>query len=244
MTGEGSKRSGALDGRTALVTGASRGIGAAAAKALAAEGAHPILVARTKGGLEEVDDEIRRRGAGASATLVQMDLGDLGRIDDLGAAVLERFGGLDILVANAAVLGPLTPMGHYPPEQWDEVMRINVSANWHLIRIFDPLLRRSDAGRAAFVTSGVASSVFPYWGAYATSKAALEMMVRVWAAEVAKTKLRVNLLDPGVVRTRMRAQAFPGEDPETLPPPESLGPLFVELASPGLRRHGEVVRAY
>jgi NAD(P)-dependent dehydrogenase (short-subunit alcohol dehydrogenase family) len=135
-------------------------------------------------------------------------------------------------------------MGHYPPEQWDEVMRINVSANWHLIRIFDPLLRRSDAGRAAFVTSGVASSVFPYWGAYATSKAALEMMVRVWAAEVAKTKLRVNLLDPGVVRTRMRAQAFPGEDPETLPPPESLGPLFVELASPGLRRHGEVVRAY
>ncbi|MBI4183268.1 MAG: SDR family NAD(P)-dependent oxidoreductase [Proteobacteria bacterium] len=234
----------ALAGRTALITGASRGIGRAVAIAFAAEGARVILVARTKGGLEEVDDEIRRAGRTEGATLVPMDLGDLDQIDRLGAAVFERFGGLDVLVGNAAVLGALSPMGHYAPKQWDEVTRINVTANWRLIRIFDPVLRRSPAGRAIFVTSGVAASVFPYWGAYAASKAALEMMVKVWASEVTKTTLRINLLDPGVVRTRMRAQAFPGEDPMTLPPPESVAPYFVELASAACRRHGEVVRAY
>lgn len=231
-----------LEGRIALITGASRGIGAAVAKCFAAEGAHVVLVARTVGGLEEVDDTIQ--AVGGSATLVPLDLKEFEQIDRLGAALYERYKRLDILVGNAAQLGVLSPLGHIDPPIWEEVMAVNVTANWRLIRSADPLLRASDAGRAIFVTSGVADGVFPYWGAYAASKAALEMMVRTYAGEMSKTRVRVNLLDPGEVRTAMRAQAFPGEDPMTLPHPDEIAPHFVELASPDCTRHGEVVRCY
>ena len=233
---------GRLAGRIALITGASRGIGAAVAKRFAAEGAHVVLVARTVGGLEEVDDAVKE--AGGSATLVPLDLTEFDKIDQMGFALYERFGRLDILVGNAAVLGTLSPMGHFDPKDWQRVMDLNVTANWRLIRSLDPLLRQSDAGRAIFVTSGVARGVFPYWGAYAASKAALEMMVRIYAAEVAKpTRIKVNLLDPGIVRTRLRAAAFPGERPETLPPPESVAGAFVDLAAADCAVHGEVVTA-
>lgn len=234
---------GRLAGRLALVTGASRGIGAAVAERFAAEGAKLVLVARTVGGLEETDDAVRRAG-GQPATLLPLDLRDFDKIDQLGAALFERFGRLDILVGNAGVLGTLSPTGHIQPEVWQQVLDINLTANWRLIRSLDALLRASDAGRAVFVTSGAAAGAFPYWGAYATSKAALEMLVRTYAAEVAKTALKVNLLDPGVVRTRMRAQAFPGEDAERLATPENAAELFVELAAAECTRHGEVVRAY
>lgn len=232
---------GRLAGRIAVITGASRGIGAAVARGFAAEGAHLVLIARTSGGLEEVDDAVQ--AAGGSATLVPLDLTEHDGIDRLGAALYERFGRLDILIGNAAMLGPLSPLGHVPPKQWEAVMNLNVTANWRLIRSLDPLLRRAEAGRAVFVTSGVARGVFPYWGPYAASKAALESLVRTYAGETVKTPLRVNLLDPGVVRTAMRAQAMPGEDPESLPPPETLVPLFLELAGPDCSRHGEIVRA-
>ncbi len=225
----------------ALITGASRGIGAAVAERFAAEGAHVVLVARTPGGLEEVDDRVR--AAGGSATLVPADLTDFGAIDNLGAAVAERWGRLDVLVGNAATLGTLGPAGHVSPDVWEAVFALNVTANWRLIRSFDALLRRSDAGRAVFVTSGAANTVLPYWGPYSASKAALESLARVYAAEVAKTGVRVNLIDPGVVRTRTRAQAFPGEDPDTLRPPEDVAGHFVALAEPSCRRNGEVIRA-
>jgi NAD(P)-dependent dehydrogenase (short-subunit alcohol dehydrogenase family) len=231
-----------LEGRIALITGASRGIGAAVARRFANEGAHVVLVARTVGGLEEVDDAVQ--AAGGSATLVPLDLKEFEQIDRLGAALYERYGKLDILVGNAAQLGVLSPLGHIDPPVWDEVMAINVTANWRLIRSMDPLLRASDAGRAIFVTSGVADGVFPYWGAYAASKAALEMMVRTYAGETAKTHLRVNLIDPGIVRTAMRAQAFPGEDPAALPHPDEIAGHFVALAAPSCTKHGRVVRCY
>lgn len=231
-----------LEGRVALITGASRGIGAAVAKCFAAEGAHLVLVARTVGGLEEVDDAIQAMGG--TATLVPIDVTDFPAIDRLGAALHERYGKLDILIGNAATLGVLSPMGHIDPPVWDEVMAVNVTANWRLIRSVDPLLRQSDAGRAIFVTSGVASNVFPYWGAYATSKAALEMMARTYAGEVTKTNVRVNLLDPGIVRTAMRAAAFPGENPMQHPHPDEIAPRFIELASPECARHGEILRCY
>jgi NAD(P)-dependent dehydrogenase (short-subunit alcohol dehydrogenase family) len=232
---------GPLTGRVAVVTGASRGIGAAAAKALAAAGAHVVLVARTVGGLEEVDDAIRSAGGGA--TLVPQDLRKLDEIDRLGPALAERFRRCDVLVANAAMLGDLSPVAASDPEVWDRTMLVNVTANHRLIRTLDPLLRGSDAGRAVFVTSGVGQRVTPYWGAYAVSKAALEMMVRLYAAEVANTPLRVNLLSPGATRTRMRAAAFPGEDAGTLKTPEAISGLFVDLCSPACARHGEIVRA-
>jgi NAD(P)-dependent dehydrogenase (short-subunit alcohol dehydrogenase family) len=230
-----------LAGRVALVTGASRGIGRAVAVALAAEGAHVILVARTVGGLEETDDLVR--AAGGAATLVPHDLALHAGLDELGGRIAERFGRLDVLVGNAAVLGVLGPVHHTDPEVFERVMAVNVTANWRLIRSFDPLLRASDAGRAIFVTSGAARGPTPYWGAYAASKAALEMLALTYAGEVRRTSIRVNLVDPGVVRTRMRAEAFPGENPNTLPPPESVAPAFVELALPSCRRHGEIVRA-
>lgn len=230
-----------LEGRIALITGASRGIGAAVARRFAAEGAHVVLVARTVGGLEEIDDEIRR--AGGVATLVPLDLAEFEKIDQMAAAVFQRFERLDVLVGNAALLGTITPMGHIDPQEWQQVFDVNVTANWRLIRMFDPLLRRSEAGRAIFVTSGIARGVFPYWGAYAASKAALEMMVKTWAGEITRTKIRANLLDPGVVRTRMRARAFPGENPDTLKPPEAVTDAFVALAAADCTRHGEVVRA-
>ncbi len=233
---------GALDGRIALVTGASRGIGAAVAERFAAEGARPILAARTAGALEEVDDRIAAAGAG-NATLVPVDLADHDRIDEMAGAIAERFGRLDILVGNAAVLGGLAPLAHVEPDRWAEAMDVNLTANWRLIRAFEPLLRRSPAGRAIFVTSGVTRGAFPYWGPYAASKAALEALVRTWAAELEKTEIRVNVLDPGIVRTRMRAEAMPGEDPMALPPPENIADVFVELASTNCHRHGETVFA-
>ncbi len=243
MPDEDAQPGGRLAGRIALVTGASRGIGTAVAERFAAEGAQLVLLARTVGGLEEVDDAVRRAG-GQRATLVPLDLRDFEKIDQLGASLHERFGRLDILVGNAGVLGTLSPAAHLTPDVWQEVMDVNLTANWRLIRSLDPLLRGSEAGRAIFVTSGAAASAFAYWSAYATSKAALEMLVRTYAAEVAKTALRVNLLDPGVVRSRMRTQAFPGEVAESLAPPESVAGLFVDLAAADCRRHGEVVRAY
>lgn len=233
---------GALEGRIALITGASRGIGAAVAERFAAEGARLILAARTAGALEEVDDRVAASGR-AGATLVPVDLADYDRIDEMAGAIAERFGRLDILVGNAAVLGGLAPLAHVEPERWAEAMNVNLTANWRLIRAFEPLLRKSDAGRAIFVTSGAARGAVPYWGPYAASKAALEALVRTWAAELEKTGIRVNILSPGVVRTRMRAEAMPGEDPMTLPPPESIAGLFVELASADCRRHGETVFA-
>lgn len=232
---------GRLVGRVALITGASRGIGAAVARRFAAEGAHVVLVARTVGGLEELDDSIR--AAGGSATLVPMDLRDYDAIDRLGAALFERYQRLDILVGNAGLLGTLTPIAQVKPAEWAEVLDVNVTANWRLIRSMDPLLRAADAGRAMFVTSTVGHAVRAYWASYAVSKAALEMMIGVYAAEVQKTNLRVNLINPGSVRTRMRAQAYPGEDPLTLKTPEEVTEAFVELAEPACARHGETVDA-
>lgn len=232
---------GRLEGRIALVSGASRGIGAAVAKRYAAEGAHVVLVARTVGGLEEVDDAIRAQGG--AATLVPLDLAEGAKIDELGARLFERFGKLDILVGSAGTLGVLTPLTHMDPPVWDRVMAVNLTANWRLLRSMDPLLRRSDAGRAIFVTSGVTRGVFPFWGAYAVSKAALETLVRTYAAEVGEFGVRANIVDPGVVRTEMRAQAFPGEDPMTLRPPEAITEAFVALAEPSCRRNGQIVQA-
>lgn len=228
--------SGKLDGRVALITGASRGIGAAVAVRFAEEGAHVILVARTVGGLEEVDDRVR--AARGQATLVPLDLTEGEAIDRLGAAVAERWGRLDVLVGNAAMLGRLAPMGHFPPEEWEQVVALNLTANWRLIRAFDPLLRASEAGRVIFVTSGVTQQAVPYWGAYAATKAALESVALTYAAEMTKTKVRVNLVNPGPTRTRMRAQAFPGEDPKTLPPPKAVADTFVTLADPAFTENG------
>ena len=232
---------GRLAGRVALVTGASRGIGAAVARLLAAEGAHIVAAARTVGGLEELDDSIR--AAGGTATLVPQDLTDFDAIDKLGAALHERFGRLDVLVGNAGVLGGLSPVNHIEPEVWDEAVAINLTANYRLIRSLDPLLRQSDAGRAVFVSTGATRAPRPYWGTYGATKIALEYLVLTWAAEVAKTSLRVNMVNPGGTRTAMRAAAFPGEDPETLPAPENIAPVFLDLAAPDCTRHGEIVNA-
>lgn len=230
-----------LDGRIALVTGASRGIGATLARAFAAAGAHVILTARTVGGLEEVDDDIR--AAGGTASLVEMDLRDGPAIDRLGARIHERWSRLDILVANAGILGTLTPLPHQDPDEWDEVVAVNLTANLRLIRSLDPLLRMSDAPRAIFVSSGAARICRPYWGAYAVTKAALDAMVRVYAAENERSALRINIVNPGATRTGMRAAAFPGEDPMSLKTPDALVPLFLELASPASTRHGELIDA-
>lgn len=234
---------GRLAGRLALITGATRGIGAAVARRYAREGARLVLVARTVGGLEEIDDAARAEGADA-ATLVPLDLRDGDAIDRLGASLYERFGHLDILVGNAGTLGPLSPLGHVAPKDWDQVMTINLTANWRLIRSLDPLLRASEAGRAIFVTSGAAARPRAYWGPYAVSKAGLETLVQTYAAELVKTNAKVNLIDPGKVRTAMRAAAYPGEDPETLPAPEDVTEPFVELAEAACTRNGEIVRAY
>ena len=219
-----------LAGRVAVVTGASRGIGRETALRLAESGAHVIATARTVGGLEELDDEIR--AAGGTATLAPFDITDYEAIDRLGAAIDERWGKLDILVGNAGMLGPITPLGHVEPKSWDEVMAVNVTANWRLIRSLDPLLRRSDAGRAVFVSSGAARSARAYWGPYSVSKAALEALVRTYAAETAITDVKAMLVNPGPLRTRMRKQAMPGEDPETLKTPADLAPHILRLCAP------------
>jgi len=226
-----------MSGRVALITGASRGIGRAVATRFAAVGAHVILIARTVGGLEEVDDEIK--AAGGEATLVPCDLTDFEAIDTLGPALLERFERLDVFVGNAGALGMMTPLSHYDAKVWHEVFDVNVHANWRLIRTLEPLLRRSEAGRAILVTSGAASNPRAFWGAYAITKAAVETMAKVWASELEKSNVRVNILNPGATRTGMRAAAFPGEDPETLKTPEDIAGKFVELASPEWTANGE-----
>lgn len=235
---------GRLQDRIALVTGASRGIGRAVALRFAEEGATVIAVARTKGALEELDDAIKAR-TGRNAILVAENLRDGDKIDQMGAALFQRFGRLDVLVGNAGSLGMLAPLGHVGIKQFDEVMATNVTANWRLIRSLDPLLRASDAGRAIFVTSGVAQADGrPYWGPYAAAKAALEVLVKTWAHEVENVSaVRANLIDPGRVRTRMRSQAYPGENPETLPPPEAITGTFVELASPDFTATAQVIQA-
>jgi len=231
--------SGRLKDRIAVITGASRGIGRAVALGFAAEGAHVILVARTVGGLEEVDDEINKLGG--KATLVPLDITDFDAIDRLGASIYERWGKLDILVANAGTLGVLTPLSHLEIKAWDKLVNTNMTANWRMIRSFEPLLKRSGAGRAIFVTSGAAHKNKPYWGGYAMSKAALEALVKTWAAECVNTNIKANLLSPGPTRTAMRKQAMPGEDPSSLTKPVDLVPLFVEMASADYDKNGEVV---
>jgi NAD(P)-dependent dehydrogenase (short-subunit alcohol dehydrogenase family) len=230
--------SGPLGNRVAVVTGASRGIGRAVAVALAKAGAHIVALARTQGALEELDDEIR--AAGGSATLVPVDLKDFDAIDRLGAAIHERWGKLDVLIGNAGLLGEVSPLTHLDQGIWDAVMAVNVTANWRLIRSLDPLLRASDAGRAIFVTSGAAHNFRAYWGVYSVSKAALEGLALTYAAETATTPVRVMLVNPGPLRTRMRAAAMPGEDPLTLKTPEELAPHVVRLASPDWTVTGQV----
>jgi len=225
-----------LAGRVVLVTGASRGIGYAAAKNAAARGAHVIAVARTVGGLEELDDEIQ--DLGSSTTLVPLDLADADAIDRLGAAIFERWGQLDGLIGNAGVLGVLSPLPHIEPKEWDKAFRINVTANYRLLRSCDLLLRQSDAGRAVFVSSGAATSARPYWGLYAATKAALDAMVKSYAGEMAITSVKANVFYPGQVRTAMRAKAMPGEDPATLPTPDGIAPKLVDLVSPSYDRTG------
>ncbi len=233
------RKVGRLQDRVTLITGASRGLGAALAERFAAEGARLILVARTTGGLEEVDDRVRAQGG--EATLVPLDLLDGASIDQLGAVLLERFGQLDILIGNAGELGVLSPISHIEPKVFQRVMALNAMANFHLIRSLDALLRAGPAGRAIFVTSEVALYPRQYWAAYAASKAALEAIAMTYAAETERTRLRVNLVDPGPMRTRLRAQAYPGENPGLRPDPAELTDLFVELAEAGSTRHGELI---
>jgi NAD(P)-dependent dehydrogenase (short-subunit alcohol dehydrogenase family) len=227
-----------LAGRLALVTGATRGIGRAVALAYAREGAHLILVGRTAGALEEVDDEVRALGGGA--TLLTLDLKRHDKIDALGPTIYQRWQKLDILVGNAGILGPLSPLGHVTAEAWDDVLQINVTANWRLIRTLDPLLRKSNSGRAIFVSSGVAANPRAYWGCYGVSKAALEALVRTYAHEVENTAVRVNLVNPAPTRTRMREQAYPGEDPASLKAPEDVVETFVRLAEPSCTDNGRL----
>lgn len=231
-----------LEGRVALVTGASRGIGYSAALKLAEAGAHVIATARTQGGLEDLDDAIEK--AGGSATLVPMDLQAPDSIEKLAEAVAERWGKLDCLVVNAGVLGVITPAAQIPSKVWNEVLGVNLIAPARFIRAFEGLLRKSDAGRAVFTTSGVGSrKAKGYWAAYGASKAGLDNLVQSWALELVDSSVRVNLLNPGAVRTRMRAKAAPGEDPMSLPHPDDIAPVFVELCSPSETRHGEIIDA-
>lgn len=227
-----------LSGRTALVTGASRGIGYFLAKRLAAAGAHVIAVARTVGGLEELDDEIKSNGG--QATLVPLDLTDMPAIDRLGGAIHERWGKLDILVANAAILGVVSPIGHVEAKVFEKVMTVNVNATWRMIRTLDPLLRASDAGRALVLSSSAAHSARAFWGPYAASKAAVEALVRSWAHETEYLPLRINAIDPGATRTAMRALAMPGEDPNTLPHPSEIAERILHLVGPDVRETGAI----
>lgn len=231
-----------LEGRVALVTGASRGIGYHTALKLAEAGAHIVAVARTVGGLESLDDEVQKLGS--AATLVPLDLTDYDGIDRLGAALFERFGKLDVMIGNAGMLGPLSPVGHIDPKQFAKVFDVNVTANWRLIRSMDLLLRRADAARVVFVSSGAATRCRAYWGAYCSSKAALDALVRCYAEETANTtRIRANLFNPGATRTAMRALAMPGEDPQTLPSPEDVASRLMALVRPELEETGKLYEA-
>jgi NAD(P)-dependent dehydrogenase (short-subunit alcohol dehydrogenase family) len=227
-----------LPGTIALVTGASRGIGRATALALARAGAHVIAVARTVGALEELDDAARE--AGGSATLVPLDMRDYAGLYRLATALNERYGRLDVLVGNAAVAGPRSPLDHVEPANWDEVMAVNVTANWHLIRAMDPLLKRSQSGRAVFVSSAAGFQARAYSAPYSVSKAALNVLARTYAAETATTSVRVNLFNPGPTRTRMRAGIMPGEDPMTLPTPEEVAEKIFDLCLPSFSETGKL----
>lgn len=227
-----------LKGRIAVVTGASRGIGYFTALELAKAGAHVVACARTVGGLEELDDAIK--AAGGSATLVPFDLTDMKAIDALGGAIYERWGKLDIMVANAGVLGVISPIGHVEAKVFDKVMAVNVTATWRLIRSLDPLLTKSDQGRAVLISSAAAHKCLPFWGPYSASKAAVEAMARTWAGESQRTPLRVVSVDPGATRTAMRAQAFPGEDPATLPQPSEVAASILPLCGPSLTETGKL----
>jgi len=227
-----------LEGKIALVTGASRGIGYAIAKTLAGQGAHIIAVARTIGGLEELDDEIKELGS--SATLVPLDLKDYDGIDRMGQSIYDRFGHLDVLIGNAGILGTLSPLGHIDPKVWNDLMAINVTANWRLIRSFDPLLKQAKSARAVFLSSGAATKSLAYWGGYATSKAALETLIKTYASETASADIKVNLLNPGPIATALRAKAMPGEDPETVPKAIDLAKAMLELCLPEQQESGEI----
>jgi NAD(P)-dependent dehydrogenase (short-subunit alcohol dehydrogenase family) len=229
-----------MEGRIALVTGASRGIGRAAAIALAEAGAHVICLARTTGALEELDDEVKK--VGGAATLVPLNIRDFAALDRLGHSIFERWGRLDAFLGNAGSLGVLTPLAHLDPKVFHELIEVNVTANYRLIRSLDPVLRQSDAGRVLFVSSGAARAHTPFWGGYGMAKAALESLALTYAAECETTNVRVNLLSPGAVRTTMRARAMPGEDPDTLPKPAAVAPLIVELLSPSNGKNGELVK--
>jgi len=231
-----------LEGRVALITGASRGIGRALAQCFAEQGAHLILTARTQGALEELDDELRGQGFQAP-TLVPCDLTDFDTIDKIGGAIYERFKKLDVLIGNAGTLGTLAPITHIDPKEWQRVLDVNLTANWRLLRSMDPLLKASDAGRVVFATSSVGHQPRAYWGTYAVSKAALEMVAGIYAQECAKTNVKVNLINPGATRTDMRAVAMPGEAPETVKAPEMINHLFLELASPACTVSGTLVEA-
>jgi NAD(P)-dependent dehydrogenase (short-subunit alcohol dehydrogenase family) len=227
-----------LAGKVVLVTGASRGIGYFAAREAARRGAHVVAVARTVGGLEELDDEIQELGA--STTLVPLDLRDGDAIDRLGAAIFERWGVLDGLIGNAADLGTLSPVPHLAPDEFEKVFKINVTANFRLLRSMDLLLRQSAAGRAVFVSASSARSARPYWGLYAASKAALEALVKSYAGEMQTSTVRANIYYPGAVRTKMRAKAMPGENPEKLPPPEAVAPTLIDMIAPSFEGNGMV----
>ncbi|PKR55358.1 SDR family NAD(P)-dependent oxidoreductase [Thalassospira marina] len=230
-----------LEGKIALVTGASHGIGRAIAKRYAAEGATVIALGRNVGALEELDDEIREEGG--KAVLLPLDLTMYEKIDAMGASIYERFGKLDIVVGNAAVLGELAPVGHIDTQMFENTFAVNVTANFRLIRSVDKLLRFSDAGRAIFLTSGASANGRAYWGLYASTKAALESLVLSYAQEMEDTKVKVNLVNPGRVRTTMRTTAYPGEDPQTLPTAETITDIFVDLAADDCSHHGEILKA-
>lgn len=228
-----------LAGKVVAITGASRGIGYAVAVEAARRGAHVVAMARTVGGLEDLDDAVH--AVGGHTTLVPLDLTDFAAIDRLGAALFERWGHLDGLVGNAGILGTIGPVAQLPPEQFEKVFQINVTSNFRLIRSFDLLLRQATTGRAVFISSSAARSGKPYWGLYGSSKAALDMLVKSYAAEMVKTKVRANIYYPPPTRTKMRAQAMPGEDAQTLPSPETIAPQIVDMLSPAYEHTGMVL---
>ena len=230
-----------LSAKVVLVTGASRGIGHAVSLAAAEAGADVIITGRTIGALEELDDAIK--ASGAHATIVEHDMSDFAALPRLAAAIHKRWGRLDGLVANAAILGTLTPLSHLDQNVWDETISINLTAQWHLIKAMEPLLTAAPAGRAILVSSGAARGSYPFWGPYAVSKAGLEAMGRVWAGETEQTNLRVNMINPGGTATSMRATAFPGEDPNTLPSPDAIAPAFLQLLSSDCQDHGRLFQA-